>query len=134
MPIDVLTIGAMLLLSTILLLIVNVGYILYGRQWFDAYRQGAPVSIFKLMEMTFKRVPSKTLVAAYIAAKKAGLDLTIEDLEFHHSQGGDAAAVVQAMLTAREEGKALSFKNACSNNLTPLPGLGRGWGRVEHSD
>ncbi len=117
MPVNVLTIGSMLLLSTILLLIVNVAYILYGRQWFDAYRQGAQVSLFKLVELTFKRVPAKILVAAYIAATHAGLDVTVEDLEFHHMQGGDVTAVVQAMVRAREEGKALSFKNACFNNL-----------------
>ena len=32
-------------------------------------------------------------------------------------QGGDVTAVVQAMVRAGEEGKALSFKNACFNNL-----------------
>jgi uncharacterized protein YqfA (UPF0365 family) len=117
MPFNFLTISAMLLLSMILLLIVNVAYILYGRQWFDAYRQGAQVSLFKLVELTFKRVPAKILVAAYIVAKNAGLDVTVEDLEFHHMQGGDVTAVVRAMVRACEEGQALSFKNACFNNL-----------------
>jgi uncharacterized protein YqfA (UPF0365 family) len=128
MSINILTIGAMLLISMVLLFTVNVAYNLYLRQWFDAYLQGAPVSLYKLIEMTFTRVPAKKLVPAYIAAKNAGLDVVIEDLEFHYTLGGDPEAVVHAMVMAREEGKALSFNNACQDDLSempPVPGLAR---------
>lgn len=68
--------------------------------WFRAMVSGAYVSMFRLMGMKLRKQDYKTIVAQYIIAKKAGLEIKIEDLETHAMAGGRVDQVVAAMVSA----------------------------------
>ena len=62
-------------------------------------------------------VPPGTVVTARISAVKAGLDISINDLEAHFLAGGHVVNVVNAMISADKANIALPFKRAAAIDL-----------------
>ncbi len=56
--------------------------------------------MFKLVGMRLRKVNTGMVVNAYINAKKAGLDINIDDLETHAMAGGNVSLVVAALISA----------------------------------
>ena len=57
--------------------------------WIAAWASGAYVRLFTLIGMRLRRVPPATVITARISAVKAGLDISINDLEAHYLAGGN---------------------------------------------
>ena len=85
--------------------------------WIAAWASGAYVGLFTLVGMRLRRIPPNTVVTARISAVKAGLDLSVNDLEAHYLAGGNVVRVVNAMISADKANIPLPFKRAAAIDL-----------------
>ena len=85
--------------------------------WLKAMLAGAPVSILTLIAMRLRGVPYGMIVDSRIMAVKAGLDLTINQLEEHYLAEGHLIPTIQALIAAEKAGMDLSWKQACAIDL-----------------
>ncbi len=85
--------------------------------WIAAWASGAYVGLFTLIGMRLRRVPPTAVVTARISAVKAGLDISINDLESHFLAGGNIGRVVNAMISADKANIPLPFKRAAAIDL-----------------
>src|SRR3970040_1518314 len=109
--------GALTLLILVVAVLVIVLYLIPVRIWVAAFASGAYVGLFTLVGMRLRRVPPGTIVTARISAVKAGLDISVNDLEAHYLAGGNVVRVVNAMISADKAKIALPFKRAAAIDL-----------------
>src|SRR3954462_2817923 len=67
--------------------------------------------------MRFRKVSPSDIVDPLITARKAGLGLTIDELEIHYLSGGNVQRVVNALISADKAGIALTYKQAPAIDL-----------------
>jgi uncharacterized protein YqfA (UPF0365 family) len=70
-----------------------------------------------LVGMRLRRVPPATVVTARISAVKAGLQISIDDLEAHYLAGGNVVRVVNALISADKANIEMPFKRAAAIDL-----------------
>jgi uncharacterized protein YqfA (UPF0365 family) len=112
--------GILGVLALILLGVAVVGFILYFIPiplWIAAWASNAYVGLLTLIGMRFRRVPPATVVTARISAVKAGLDISINDLEAHYLAGGNVVRVVNALISADKANIVMPFKRAAAIDL-----------------
>lgn len=85
--------------------------------WIVAVFSGVKVNIGKLVIMRIRRVSPDLIIDAMITATKAGLNVTIDDLETHYLAGGNVLSVVKALISADKANINLTFKNAAAIDL-----------------
>ncbi len=85
--------------------------------WLRALLAGAPVSIFNLVAMRLRQVPYSVMVDARIRATKAGINLSIDDIEAQYLAGGNVISCVHALIAAQKAGIALDWQRACAIDL-----------------
>ena len=85
--------------------------------WIAAWASGAYVGLFTLVGMRLRRIPPNTVITARISAVKAGLDLSVNDLEAHYLAGGNVVRVVNALISADKANIPLPFKRAAAIDL-----------------
>ncbi len=100
-----------------LLLVIVVMYFIPLRLWIAAWSSGAYVGLVTLIGMRLRRVPPSTLVTARISAVKAGLPISIDDLEAHYLAGGNVVRVVNALISADKANIEMPFKRAAAIDL-----------------
>jgi uncharacterized protein YqfA (UPF0365 family) len=83
----------------------------------QALLSGAPVGIFALIGMRLRGVDPKIIVYSRIAAIKAGIPLTTNQLETHFLARGNVGRVVQALISADKATINLTFQRACAIDL-----------------
>ncbi|WP_050180924.1 flotillin-like protein FloA [Domibacillus robiginosus] len=103
-------IGVIIVLS-ILLTLVPVAL------WISALAAGVKISIFTLVGMRLRRVIPSRVVNPLIKASKAGLGLTINQLESHYLAGGNVDRVVNALIAAHRANIELTFERAAAIDL-----------------
>jgi uncharacterized protein YqfA (UPF0365 family) len=94
------TIWLWVLLAIVLFVVIIIFALVPVNTWIRCLVSGTHVGIFKLIGMRLRRVNVNMVVDAYINAKKAGLDITINDLETHAMAGGNVTSVVAALISA----------------------------------
>src|SRR5512145_414029 len=109
--------GALALLLLVVAALIVILYLIPVRIWIAAFASGAYVGLFTLVGMRLRRVPPNTVVTARISAVKAGLDLSVNDLEAHYLAGGNVVRVVNAMISADKANIPLPFKRAAAIDL-----------------
>jgi uncharacterized protein YqfA (UPF0365 family) len=109
--------GALALLILVVAALVIVLYLIPVRIWVAAFASGAYVGLFTLVGMRLRRVPPSTIVTARISAVKAGLDISVNDLEAHYLAGGNVVNVVNALISADKANIAMPFKRAAAIDL-----------------
>ncbi|HSE04331.1 MAG TPA: flotillin-like protein FloA [Methylomirabilota bacterium] len=109
--------GALTLLILVVAGLVIVLYLIPVRIWIAAFASGAYVGLFTLVGMRLRRVPPSTIVTARISAVKAGLDISVNDLEAHYLAGGNVVNVVNALISADKANIAMPFKRAAAIDL-----------------
>ena len=85
--------------------------------WLRAWLAGAYVSIPTLIAMRLRKVPYGLIVDCRITAAKAGLELSVDELEAHYLAEGNLDQTVQALIAADKAGIELSFARACAIDL-----------------
>ena len=85
--------------------------------WIRAMVSGALISALRLIGMKLRHVEVGMVVDNYINAKKAGVELTIDDLETHYMAGGNVERVVDALITAHGAKIELSVETAKAIDL-----------------
>jgi len=103
-----------------LLILVGIGFVLYFVPlglWIAAFSSGAYVGIGTLIAMRLRRVPPSAIVKPRISAAKAGLELSVDQLEAHYLAGGNVDRVVNALISADKANIKLSFSQATAIDL-----------------
>ncbi|GAB2703357.1 flotillin-like protein FloA [Paenibacillus thermoaerophilus] len=85
--------------------------------WISALASGVYVGIFTLIAMRLRRVVPSRIVNPLIKAHKAGLGLTINQLESHYLAGGNVDRVVNALIAAQRANIPLQFERAAAIDL-----------------
>jgi uncharacterized protein YqfA (UPF0365 family) len=85
--------------------------------WVAALSAEAPVSMFALIGMRLRKVPPASIVMPRISAVKAGIPLTISQLEAHYLAGGHVGNVVSALISAEKARIGLTFDRAAAIDL-----------------
>ncbi|PSL41213.1 uncharacterized protein YqfA (UPF0365 family) [Planomicrobium soli] len=85
--------------------------------WISAMAAGVRISIFTLIGMRLRRVIPSRIVNPLIKASKAGLTVTINQLESHYLAGGNVDRVVNALIAAHRANIDLPFERAAAIDL-----------------
>ncbi|MSP15914.1 MAG: UPF0365 family protein [Myxococcales bacterium] len=109
----VVIVGAVVAVILFLMILSMVPVLL----WVAAKASGASVSMLTLIAMRLRRVPPATIMNARISAVKAGIDVSVNDLEAHFLAGGHVEAVVNALISADKASINLDFKRAAAIDL-----------------
>jgi uncharacterized protein YqfA (UPF0365 family) len=109
--------GGVGILIVVILAIFLLLYLVPIPLWIAAWASGAYVGLFTLIGMRLRRIPPNTVVTARISAVKAGLELTVNDLESHYLAGGNVVRLVNAMISADKANIPLPFKRAAAIDL-----------------
>ena len=114
----------MLDLPTILLIILGiVGLVLafiilsFFSVWLRAWLAGAYVGFSDLIAMRLRQVPYGAIVDSRITAKKAGIEIDINEIEAHYLAGGNVLPTIQALIAAQKAGINLNWDRACAIDL-----------------
>jgi uncharacterized protein YqfA (UPF0365 family) len=108
------SVGALVVVVAVLAFVL---YLVPIPLWIAAWASGAYVGLFTLIAMRLRRVPPTTIVTARISAVKAGIDISLNDLEAHFLAGGNVVRVVNAMISADKANIPLPFKRAAAIDL-----------------
>ena len=85
--------------------------------WISSLASGVHVSIGSLVGMRIRRIQPQRLVYPLIKANKAGLNLTISQLETHYLAGGNVDRVINALIAAQRANIEMAFEKACAIDL-----------------
>ena len=85
--------------------------------WISALAAGVRVGIGTLIGMRLRRVPPARIVLPLVKAVKAGLDLSVNQLEAHFLAGGNVDQVVDALIAAQRAEIPLTFERAAAIDL-----------------
>lgn len=85
--------------------------------WISAIAAGVRVGIFTLVGMRLRRVIPARVVNPLVKASKAGLPISINQLESHYLAGGNVDRVVNALIAAHRANIELSFERAAAIDL-----------------
>lgn len=105
-----------IILGSILLLILLFYFVPIGL-WIQAWTSGAHVGIGTLIAMRLRKVPPSAIVSPRIAALRAGLHVSLAQLEGHYLAGGNVQLVVRALISADKADIKLTFERAAAIDL-----------------
>ena len=109
--------GGFGLLVVLIAGLVLILYLVPVPLWIAAWASGAYVGLFTLIGMRLRRVPPGTVITARISSVKAGIDVSLNELEAHFLAGGNVVRVVNAMISADKANIPLPFKRAAAIDL-----------------
>ncbi len=107
----IITIFVVLIFAMIFLSFVPIGL------WISSLAAGVNVGIFNLVGMRLRRVVPSRIVNPLIKARKAGLQISTNQLEAHFLAGGNIDRVVNALIAAHRAEIDLSFEKAAAIDL-----------------
>src|SRR5687767_12439802 len=107
-------VGIVILIVVGLLLVL---YLIPLPLWIAAWASGAYVGLLTTLFRSLRRVPPAIIVNARISAVKAGLQISIDDLEAHYLAGGNVVRVVNALISADKANIQMPFKRAAAIDL-----------------
>ncbi len=82
-----------------------------------AWLAGAYVGMINLVAMRLRQVPYGLVVDARIRATKAGINVTIDEVEAQYLAGGNVIACVHALIAAQKAGIVLDWRRTCAIDL-----------------
>jgi len=104
------------LLLVFLGLMVILSFVPLGL-WISALASGVRVGMGTLIGMRLRRVPPARIILPLVKAVKAGLDLSVNQLEAHYLAGGNVDRVVDALIAAQRADIPLTFERAAAIDL-----------------
>ncbi len=109
--------GYIVLAVAVVLLLWLFFYFVPMGLWISALAAGVPVGPMTLIGMRLRKVNPHRVILPMIAAWKAGLQLSISDLEAHYLAGGNVDRVARALISADKANIALDFQRAAAIDL-----------------
>ena len=112
--------GTFILVVITVALLVGVSLFFYYFPiglWIRTVAAGVPLSIGSLIRMRIIGVPAGLLVANLVRARKAGLALTVDQLQSHILAGGNVDKVTLAMIAAQRAQIPLEWQRAAAIDL-----------------
>jgi uncharacterized protein YqfA (UPF0365 family) len=109
-------IGGVIIGGIFLLIIVAFAFQYIGL-YLQAWVSGAKVGLIDLVMMRFRKVNAKSVVINRISGKKAGIEITTDQLEAHYLAGGRITNVVRAMIAADKARIDLQWETATAIDL-----------------
>ena len=106
-------VASILLITALIIMLVLVPF----KLWFRAFVSSAHISMIKLIGMKLRKVDCQLIVLNYITARKAGLKITVDELETHYMAGGSVENVVKAMVAAYSANIDLTVQKAKAIDL-----------------
>ena len=100
----------------VVLLILFFSFVPVGL-WISSLAANVKVSIFNLVGMRLRRVVPSRIVLPLIKATKAGIKLSVNQLEAHYLAGGNVNGVVDALIASERAGIDLPFEKAAAIDL-----------------
>jgi uncharacterized protein YqfA (UPF0365 family) len=85
--------------------------------WIRTIAAGVPLSISSLIRMRLIGIQPGVIVTNLVRARKAGLDLTIDQMQSHYLAGGNVEAVTLAMIAAQRAQIPLEWQRAAAIDL-----------------
>ncbi|SOC38568.1 flotillin-like protein FloA [Salinicoccus kekensis] len=85
--------------------------------WISAIAAGVRVGIFTLVGMRLRRVKPKRVIEPMIKGDKAGIKLSVNQLESHFLAGGNVDRVVDALIAAQRADINLTFERCAAIDL-----------------
>lgn len=85
--------------------------------WISALAAGVKIGIFTLIGMRLRKVKPKRVVEPLIKARKAGIDVTTNQLESHYLAGGNVDRVIDALIAAQRADINLTFERCAAIDL-----------------
>lgn len=107
---------SLIIIAVVLVLFLFFNFIPVGL-WISAAAAGVRVSIFTLIGMRLRRVSPAKIILPLIKASKAGLDVSVNQLEAHLLAGGNVDRVVNALIAAFRADLNLQFVRAAAIDL-----------------
>jgi uncharacterized protein YqfA (UPF0365 family) len=112
--------GTIFLIVAIVLGLIFLGLLLSFvpvMLWISALAAGVRISIITLIGMRLRRVIPSRVINPLIKASKAGLNVTINQLESHYLAGGNVDRVVNALIAAQRANIELTFERCAAIDL-----------------
>ncbi len=109
--------GSGFLLVLIIIVVMTFLHFVPIGLWISAMAANVPVGIFTLVGMRMRRVSPQKIVLPLIKANKAGLDVTVNQLEAHYLAGGNVDKVVDALIAAHRAQIPLPFERSAAIDL-----------------
>ncbi len=109
--------GTLVIVGLVVLILAIFFSVIPIRLWIAAIASNAKVGIITLIGMKLRRVKPSNIVLPLIRATKAGLDVSINQLESHYLSGGKVGRVVDALIAAHRAKLELSFERAAAIDL-----------------
>ena len=110
-------IGYIVLAAAALLILWLFFYFVPMGLWISALAAGVPVGPITLVGMRLRKVNPHKVIVPMIAAWKAGLKLSISELEAHYLAGGNVERVARALISADKANIELEFQRAAAIDL-----------------
>ena len=107
----------LLLLLMGVLLISGIAWAVPVRLWVEALSAGVRVGMPYLVGMRLRKVSPPAVVRPLIWATKAGIPLSVNDLEAHYLAGGQVDRVVRALISADKANIEMGFQQAAAIDL-----------------
>ncbi len=85
--------------------------------WFRTVAAGVPLSIGSLIRMRIIGIPPSVIVNNLVRSRKAGLQLTVDQMQSHYLAGGNVENVVLAMIAAQRAQIPLEWQRAAAIDL-----------------
>lgn len=109
--------GMLIIIGVIILVIAVFVSVIPVRLWIAAIASNVKVGLLTLIGMKLRRVRPARIVLPLIRATKAGLVLSVNQLESHFLAGGDVDKVVDALIAAHRAELELTFERAAAIDL-----------------
>ena len=110
-------VASLFVLAAVLIVLVALLYYFPLGLWIRTLAAGVPLSIGALIRMRVIGVPAGLIVANLVRARKAGLSLTVDQLQSHVLSGGNVENVTLAMIAAQRAQIPLEWQRAAAIDL-----------------
>ena len=111
------SIGAIILILVVVVLLIAFFTFVPVSLWISALASGVHVSIATLIGMRFRRINPARIVLPLVKATKAGLKVSMNEMEAHLLAGGNVDRVINALIAAQRANIDMAFEKACAIDL-----------------
>jgi uncharacterized protein YqfA (UPF0365 family) len=115
--VELATVGVIVIFVVAIILFFMFLYYFPIGLWIRTIAAGVPLGIVSLVRMRLIGIPPGIIVTNFVRGRKAGLTLTVDQLQSHYLAGGNVENVTLAMIAAQRAQIPLEFQRAAAIDL-----------------